>query len=308
MVENFLTIAQQIIILFMLIIAGFVCGKRRLISDSGIKTCTNLVLYLATPCVIIKSYIRDFSVEVLGELLLSIGLSFAVHLLAIIVARIVFPPKNGNDSSAVSHYAVVFSNAGYMALPLQAAILGDDGVFFGASYVAIFNVMSWTYGIWCMSREKGSFSPKRLVNPGVVSVIIGIILFVFSVPVHPNILSALTHLSNLNTPLPMLIIGYYLSQSNIFDALKNKRIYLVAFLRLILVPSLALAGMYFSGVSAAMLVSMTIAASAPVAANTTMFSVMFDRDEKLSVNLVSLTTILSVITMPVIVALAQYLG
>ncbi len=308
MFQNFLTIAQQIIILFMLIIAGFVCGKCKLISDSGIKTCTNLALYLATPCVIIKSYIRDFSAEVLGELVISIGLSFAIHLLAIVIAQMIFPTKRKTDSSAVNHYAVIFSNAGYMALPLQAAILGDDGVFFGASYVAIFNVMSWTYGLWCMSKEKGSFSPKRLINPGVVSVIIGIIIFVLSVPVHPNILSVLTHLSNLNTPIPMLIIGYYLSQSNIFDALKNKRIYLVAFLRLILVPSLALAGMYFSGVSTAMLVSMTIAASAPVAANTTMFSVMFERDEKLSVNLVSLTTILSVITMPIIVALAQNFG
>ncbi len=308
MVENFLTIAQQIIILFMLIIAGFICGKGKLISDSGIKTCTNLVLYLATPCVIIKSYIRDFSVEVLGELLLSIGLSFAIHLLAIVIAQMFFSTKRKTDSSAVNHYAVIFSNAGYMALPLQAAILGEDGVFFGASYVAIFNVMSWTYGVWCMNKAKGSFSPKRLINPGVVSVIIGIIIFVLSIPVHPNILNALTHLSNLNTPLPMLIIGYYLSQSNILDALKSRKIYLVAFIRLILVPSLALALMYFSGVPSAMLVSMTIAASAPVAANTTMFSVMFDRDEKLSVNLVSLTTILSVITMPLIVALAQYLG
>lgn len=308
MVSNFLTIVQQIIILFFLILAGFICGRKKLFTDAGIKTCTNIALYLATPCMIIKSYIREFSPELLGELVISLGLSIAIHVLAIIAAKIAFPTKNRTDSSAVCHYAIIFSNAGFMALPLQMAILGDKGVFFGASYVAIFNVMSWTYGLWCMSKDKGSFSAKKLINPGVVGVVIGVIIFAFSVPVHPILLTAITHLANLNTPIPMLIIGYYLSASNVLGAIKSRKIYAVTALRLLLVPLAALFIMYFAGVSSDMLVSMTIAVSAPVAANTTMFAVMFDRDEELSVNLVSFTTIVSIITMPVIVALSQYLA
>ena len=295
MISNFLVIFQQIIILFVLVLAGFACGKAKLINEQGIKTLTNVVLYLATPCVIITSYIREFSVLLLGDLLVSLGMSFLIHIIGIVVAMIVFPTKNRTDKGAVMHYAVVFSNAGYMGLPLQKALLGDVGVFFGASYVAVFNILCWTYGLWCMSKESGSFSAKKLINPGVVSVIIGIIIFVFSIPVHPSIKDALVHLGNLNTPVPMLIIGYYLAGADIVGALKDKTVYLVTALRLILVPMLSLGVMYLIGIRGDMLVSMVIPAAAPV----------FGRDEQTSVNLVSVTTLLSLVTMSIIVALSQ---
>ena len=148
-------------------------------------------MYLAVPAVIIKSYIREFSYELLGDLLISLSLSVAIHVLAIIVANIFYPVKNNTDRNRTSHYAAIFSNAGFMALPLQGAILGDIGVFFGASYVAVFNVVSWTYGLWVMSKgEKNRFSVRKLINPGTLSVVVGLVIFVFSVPVHPD-LSAL---------------------------------------------------------------------------------------------------------------------
>lgn len=308
MINNFIVISQQIIILFALVLAGFVCGKAKLFTEQGIKTCTNIVLYLATPCVIISSFIREFSIDVLGDLLLSLGLSFLIHLVGIIIAKIAFPTKNRTDKSAVMHYAVVFSNAGYMGLPLQAAILGEEGVFFGASYVAVFNIMCWTYGFWCMSKEKGTFSARKLVNPGVVSVIIGIIIFVFSIPVHPHIKTVLTHLGNLNTPVPMLIIGYYLANANLLTALKDKSVYIVSLLRLLVVPLLSLAVMYILGIRSTMLVSMVIAASAPVATATSMFALLCGRNELASVNYVSVTTVFSLITMSIIVALTQTLA
>lgn len=305
MIENFLVIFQQIIILFILVLAGFCCGKAKLINEQGIKTLTNVVLYFATPCVIITSYIREFSVLLLGDLLISLGVSFLIHIIGIVIAMIVFPLKNRTDKTTVMHYAVVFSNAGYMGLPLQQAILGDVGVFFGASYVAVFNILAWTYGLWCMSKDSGNFSAKKLINPGVVSVIIGVIIFVFSIPVHPSIKGALTHLGNLNTPVPMIIVGYYLAKTDIIGALKDKWVYFVSFLRLILVPLLSLGIMYLMGIRGDMLVSMVIPAAAPVATATSMFALLCGRDKEVSVNLVSVTTLLSLITMSIIVALAQ---
>lgn len=305
MLENFLVIFQQIIILFVLVFAGFCCGKAKLINEQGIKTLTNVVLYLATPCVIITSYMREFSVHLLGDLFISLGLSFLVHIIGIVIAMIAFPAKNRTDKSSVMHYAVVFSNAGYMGLPLQKALLGDAGVFFGASYVAVFNIMCWTYGLWCMSKQSGSFSAKRLINPGVVSVIIGIIIFVFSIQVPVSVKDALLQLGNLNTPLPMLIIGYYLAKADIVGALKDKNVYIVSILRLIIVPLVCLGVMYLMGIRGTMLVSMVIPAAAPAATATSMFALLCGRDEQTSVNLVSVTTVLSLATMSIIVALSQ---
>lgn len=305
MLENFLVIFQQIIILFFLVLAGFFCGKAKLINQNGIKTLINVVLYLATPCVIITSYIREFSVLLLEDLFVSLGMSFLIHIVGIVVAMIIFPTKNRTDKSTVMHYSVVFSNAGYMGLPLQKAILGDMGVFLGASYVATFNIMCWTYGLWCMSKQSGSFSAKKLINPGIISVIIGIIIFVFSINVPMCIKDALVQLGNLNIPVPMLIIGYYLSTSDIIGALKDKMVYLVSALRLIVVPLLCLGIMYLIGIRGTMLVSMVIPATAPVATATSMFAFRCGRDEETSVNLVSVTTALSLITMSIIVAFSQ---
>ena len=118
MLANFLVIFQQIIILFVLVLAGFCCGKAQLINEQGIKTLTNVVLYLATPCVIITSYMREFSVLLLGDLFISLGMSFLIHIIGIIIAMLIFPTKNRTDKSTVMHYAVVFSNAtGIVALP-----------------------------------------------------------------------------------------------------------------------------------------------------------------------------------------------
>ena len=135
--------------------------------------------------------------------------------------------------------------------------------------------------------------------------IIGIIIFVCSIPVHPTVKDALTHLGNLNTPVPMIIIGFYLAKTDLLSALKDKSVYLVSFLRLILVPLVALGAMYLIGIRGDMLVSMVIPAAAPVATATSMFALLCGRDKQLSVNLVSVTTILSLITMSIIVALAQ---
>ena len=120
-----------------------------------------------------------------------------------------------------------------------------------------------------------------------------------------SVKDALLHLGNLNTPLPMLIIGYYLAKADIVSALKDKSVYVVTLLRLVLVPLVCLGIMYIIGIRGDMLVSMVIPAAAPVATATSMFALLCQRDEQASVNLVSVTTILSLATMSIIVALSQ---
>ncbi len=307
MLNNFVMVAQQVLTLFIFIFCGYICGKKKLIDDAGIKTCSNIVLYTATPCLIINSFIREFSKDLLGDIVLSLLLSALIQIFAIAFVHI-FYRREYDDTIRIKRFAVVFSNAGYMALPLQQAVLGDMGVFLGASYIAMFNILVWTYGVWCMSKDKGSFSFKNLINPGLISVIIGLIIFIFSIPVHPVIKSSLTGLAALNTPIPMIIVGFFISQCNLKNVFTTKACYPVGALRLIVLPVISLLIMYFCGVRGDMLVSMMIAAATPTAAITTMFSVLFNADNNLSVNLVTFTTLVSIITMPIIIAVSQSLA
>lgn len=308
MLENFLTVAQNVLSLFILIGVGFCCQRFKLLNDAAVKACANLVLYIATPCVIIKSCIREFDASLLTGFLVMAAVATVNFVILMLVAQVCFRDKD-EGRRRVLRFATVFSNAGYMGIPLQQAILGDEGVFYCAAYVIVHNIVMWTYGAVCMSGDKRDLSGKKLVlNPGIIGVAIGMVLFLLSVPVPTLVTDAVGHLATLNTPVPMIIVGYYMAQTDILAALRDKKSYLCIFLRLVGIPLLALGGLLLVGVRGAVLTSCMICICAPVATATTMFSTRHERDTLLSVNLVSISTLFAVATMPVIVALAQYLG
>lgn len=308
MLENFLTVAQNVLTLLILIVIGYCCQKFKILNDATVKSCANLVLYIATPCVIIKSCIREFDVTMLRGFLIVAAVAAVNYALLIVVSQVCFREKD-EARRRVLRFATVFSNAGYMGIPLQQAILGDEGVFYCAAYVIMHNIYMWSYGVICMSGDKRDLSPRKLiVTPGTIGVAIGMVLFLLSVPVPTLIVDAIGHMGQLNTSLPMLIVGYYMAQTDILGALKDVRSYLCIFLRLVGMPLLALGILLLVGLRGSVLVSCMICICAPVATTTTMFATRYDRNPLLSVNLVSLSTILSVITMPILIAITQLFG
>ena len=129
MLSDFLTVGQQVVILFILIGAGFASKKAKLISDNAVKGMTNLVLYLATPCIIISSFQNcKFNSEMLVNLLIMTVAVVCIYIGSIVIANLVFRDKD-MSRRAVFRVATIYSNCGFMSLPLQQAILGSDGVF-----------------------------------------------------------------------------------------------------------------------------------------------------------------------------------
>ena len=305
MLQDFLTVAANVLTLFLLMGVGVVCAKTKLLSDSSVKALANLVLYIATPCVIIKSCIREFDPSMLWGFLTVVAVAAVNHALLIFLARVVFRDREENRRR-VLRCATVFSNAGYMAIPLQQAILGDVGVFYCAAYVIVFNVFLWTYGLKEMSGESRLSAKKILLNPGVIGVAVGLTLFVLPIPVPELLVNGIGHMAALNTPVPMLIVGYYLAQTDLLGALKDGRGWLCIALRLVAMPLLALGGMLVCGVRGDVLTACIICIATPVATACTMFATRFDRDPRLSVNLVSLSTLLSVATLPLMVTFAHW--
>lgn len=305
MLQDFLTVAANVLTLFLLMGVGVLCAKTRLLSDGGVKALANLVLYIATPCVIIKSCIREFDPAMLWGFLTVAAVAAATHALLILLAKVVFRDSEENRRR-VLRSATVFSNAGYMAIPLQQAVLGEVGVFYCAAYVIVFNVFLWTYGLAEMSGQNSLSVKKILLNPGIIGVAVGLLLFVLPIPVPALIADGIGHLASLNTPVPMLIVGYYLAQTDLLAALKDGRGWLCMALRLVAAPLLALGALLVCGVSGDLLTSCMICIATPVATSCTMFATRFDRDPRLSVNLVSLSTLLSVVTLPLMVALSRF--
>lgn len=305
MAENFIMIAQQVLVLFVLIGVGFLCGKRGILTDSSSKKITDIVLYVVTPCVMISAFQREFTFELLGKILIAVVCAVLIMAGSILIAKLVFHDKN-ESRNKVLKFAVIFSNCGFMSLPLQRAVLGDDGWFYGSIFVAVFNVFVWTYGLVTMSGERKQLSIKKLAfNPGLVGVLIAVILFVCRIDLPYIISQPVSYLADLNTPLPMLIIGFYLSKADFKKAFTDLGVYIAMAVRLIVIPIIATFVMTLFKIDSAIIVAFIIASSAPTAATTTMFSAKFNRDVELSVSVVASTTLVSIATMPIIVALAQ---
>ncbi len=307
MLDNFIVIGQQVLVLFVLIAIGYLCGKKGILTESSSHHITDVVLYVVTPCVMISAFQRKFSFELLGNILIAVLCACLIHVGSILVAKLIFRDKNVSRKK-VLEFATVFSNCGFMSLPLQKAILGNDGWFYGSIFVAVFNIFVWSYGLVSMSGDKKQLSLKKLIfNPGIMGVAVAVLLFVCQINLPYIIQQPVEYLSALNTPLPMLIIGFYLSKANFKKAFTDVGAYIAMGTRLVVIPLAATFIMTLCGVDKTILIAFIIASSAPTAATTTMFAAKFNCDVELSVSVVASSTLLSIVTMPLVVALASTL-
>lgn len=302
------TVFSQVMILMIMIAAGFVAAKAKIMTAEGAKCCTDIALIIATPCVIIKSLIREYSKELMKSLAFAIVITLLVQVLMIVLSRIILHSKD-KARERVLRFGTIFANCGFMSLPLQQVILGDDGTLYGSAYVIMFNLVIWSYGVFLISGDKKYIRPKKLfINPGLIGLAIGLVIFIFSVPVPKILYSAIDYMSALYTPLPMLIIGYHLAQNNPLTAFRDSKCLFAVLIRMIIYPLTALGFLYVIGIRGTLLVSVIISVSAPVAAITTMFSSKYGADTPLSVDMVSLSTVAAAVTMPLVITLAQLLA
>ncbi len=320
MLENIILVSKQVGVLFALMSVGFFCNRHRLLNDVAIKGVTELLVLIVTPCVIIHSFIQQtFSPSLLGDLGWALAAAIFSHVVGSMIALFCLHDRDARREG-VLRFAAIFSNAGFMGLPLEYAILGADGVFFGAMYVVVFNIACWTWGVAVMCRgAKATNLRSILVNPGTVGVTLGLPFFLFSMKLPEVVGRPLEMMADLNTPLAMIMVGWYLAESGKckVESVKYKMkgaflIFKVGVLRLVVVP-LAMIGA-LAGVRACvpslnpvMAVAIVTAASAPVAALTTVIAARYDRDVTTATGLVSGTTLLSILTMPPIIGFALWL-
>lgn len=312
--DSFFAVATQVAVLFALIAVGAAARRLRLFGDAAAEGIVNLLMFAVTPCVIVDCFQRPFDRTMLGSLGLAFVFASLGHAALIAVSALCFRRYAGNTRRTL-RLAAVFSNAGFMGLPLEQAVLGPRGVFFGAVYVVVFNLFIWSWGVMAMKggekaeRAGESDGWKMVLNPGTAGIAVGLPLFLLSARLPPVLAEPVRHLANLNTPLAMLAIGYSLAGARLGAVAKIGGAYVAAALRLVASPLLLVAAMlpFRRHLDADMMLAIVIAASAPVAAMVSIFAAKFRRDVDVGVAVVSGTTLLSILTMPLIIALAMAL-
>lgn len=305
MIHSFLTVGQQVLILFLLMAVGFALGKAKLMDDRGSLALSNIVMYVVAPAMLVVAFQRERNDADLHNFWLSLALSVAVHVVGILLALLL----RGRDGSCRElRFGVVFSNCAFVGYPLMLSLLGSIGVFYGSAYVVVFTVLSWTVGVYMMTGDAKKLQLRNVVlNPGIISVVVAVALYLLSVSLPELVLAPLTYLASMNTPLPIMVVGYQLSHANFGRAFSDRRSWLALALRLVVIPLLTIGGCMLLRVDSVVAMVMVIAASTPPAALLGMFAQKFDCDTQLAASMVSVYTAVSVVTIPLVVGLAQYL-
>ena len=311
---NLFTVFMQVLTLAVMIGVGFAGEKVGFFTEKAARLCNNLLFYVITPCVIVNSFLNvEYTPQNASGFFISLGCAAALHIVGMIAMSFLFKKGDGNKN-AVFRYASMYSNMGYMGLPLSKAVLdavtgnGDMGVFYCSAAVTCFNIFAFTHGIHIMSGE-GKFDLKKLIlNPGAISVLVGLPLFIFNIDLPSILATPVSSIGSMNTPLAMMMLGTYLAGANIKDALTQKNIYFAAFLKLLFFPLLLIGAFRLVGITGEILIVAAVFISAPTATNTVMFAAKYDKDTALASQVCGFSTLLSILTMPVCVAIAVMLA
>lgn len=291
--------------LFCLIAVGYVCGKSGLISLSALPSLNNLVLYVAIPCSLISAFQLDLTPETLRDLLVSLAAVVGIYAVTFPLAHLLIRDGDPYRKRLLSLAAVV-PNCNFMGFPLLTAIIGPMGIFYGSAYAAINPVFIWTIGIiYLQGGLKGFNWKKAILNPGIMGIAAGLFVFLGGITLPSVLNQGVTHLANLAVPVPMIIIGVQLAHTNVRRAARDRQSWLTAALRLVIFPLGTLLCMFALGIRGNVLLATTIATATPPA----VIIAMFDKpDSTTGAEVVSLHTLCSIVTLPIIVSLAQVLA
>lgn len=303
---------KQVVIIFLLMLVGFCCKKVDFIHDVTVKDLTNLLLYIVSPCLIINSFLVTFSKKNFKIFLLALLASIVVFIIGIIIAKLFFGKERQRQTRAVLKYSTVYSNAGFMGIPLVQAFLGSKGVFFSVPFLVVYNLFMWGHGIHLFtskdSQKFGEQVRSLIFNPNIIAAVLGIIIYLTQFKLLNIFHTPLVYLANVNTPLSMLVIGSNLSEISLREVFNDKTCWKGTMLRNLFVPIISMIVLKTFMLNKIAYVALVIMISCPVAGVVVLFSILNNFDVKFPTKLLCLSTIISVITIPLMLCLADLIS
>ena len=296
-------IISKVLTFFVLIAIGYILKRANLVDDLFTKGISRFILYVTLPALIIDSMNFNFSYEMFSNsviLLIAGGVLYTVlWFLGVVSAKAL---KITGDSRSVFLYAVLFGNVAYMGYPVVELIIGKEGVFYSAVFNIWFNVLTWTVGVRIMSHEASLPRKKALLNPGMISVFVGLVLFFTPLRLPSFLDEALGLLGESTIPLAMVVVGIILASTKLSTILKSRIILFYSLLKLCIAPLIVFCLLSFVELPSVVEKILIIMSAMPAAANTSIFPRIFDSDYELSSKLIASSTLFSLISIPLIIS------
>lgn len=294
----------KILEMFLIMLLGAAAFRYGVVDSGANKRLSGVCLKIVSPAMILMSYQIEYQPERLQGLLITAACSAASILLAIGVARLTIRPGRSLDVE-IEKISAVYSNCGFIGIPLIHGLLGREGVFYMTAYITVFNLLIWSHGLALMCGT-GSLRTtlKKLVQPAIIAIGVGVLCFLLQIRLPEVVANPLTMVGDMNTPLAMLVAGCNLAESDLLAALRRPRTYVISFLKLLLFPLLTALLLGALGVNRTIALTVLVATACPSAAMGTMFALQYQRDSNYATELFAITTVLSLVTIPLVILIS----
>ena len=293
----------QTVAMFLMMGVGFALFKAKLLTNDGSRQLASIALYVAGAAVVVRALAIPFDAEHLVGALACATLTIVFTLAGALVGKLVY-----RDRGRICQIAIMISNMGFIGIPLVQSVLGEEYVFYVSMCIAAQVPITWTYAVWLASNDKSTISAKKIfTNPAVIAVFVGLVLFLTSTPLPDVLASTIDGLADLNAGIAMIVLGCYLAQADLRSLLRTRSMYLASALRLVAVPAIVIGALVFVPLDPVIKTTLLIGFSAPAGTVSAIFPQMFGGDYRFGAGIVSLSTLLSLITMPVMLAMGMML-
>lgn len=293
-------VLKQILSLFLIILVGFYGRKKKIIDENLTKGLTKLLIEITTPLLILSSFSFSVNSSMKENLIKSFIYSLVIFIITPLFTKGLFI-KIDKRKKNILQFAMVFSNCGFMGFPIVESILGQEGVLYASIFNLFFNFFVWTYGVMLYTDTKDIKDLKTVFkSPAIIAVFIGLFFMTFSIQIPSVLLSTIKMVGGLTTPISMLIVGSLLATANLKLAIKDFTLYYSSIIKLLIIPG----AMYFIGAifheKSIVMKCFILMQAMPAGAMTTIFAENFNKEKDYAVMVVSFSTALSVLTIPLI--------
>ena len=292
-------------VIALIILLGFILGRRKLISAETNKNLVNLLLTVFMPASLFSAFPSSADDGLLDLFFLGLLAGFVVMLSLILISKLIFNQNLWHKSLAnEAQFAFIFNNATFLGYPIISTTFGEQGIIPYCGFIIAFNLALFSYGIWLFKRnETRHFLRKTLLNPNIVAVLLGMLIFLLHAELPSIITSSVKYVAGATTPLSLICIGFMLSSANLKKVLRSWRLLVVSLIQLLLCPFVTYGLLRLIGFPSEVVIVCTLIQALPTATSLGLFAEKYGGRVEESSELVVISTLCSIITLPLIVAL-----
>lgn len=302
---DFSEVIIQLLMMMFIIIIGMVAKRFRIVDEHGDRVISSLIVNITTPALIISTMTIELNPQIAKNIFIIIALTLFVLGFSWFFSKLTTKGEHLTDDEArVYRFATIFGNTSFLGFPMCFALFGRVGLLYASIYSAVQDIFFWTAGVSIMSEEENGRSLSNMLNPNLIAIAIGIVILFTNIKLPVFLDNAISSIGGATMPLALMMVGSGFSSFDLsFGGIKN--MLKVIFFKLVVMPIIIGIILFKLPIDDLVKYVVLLEFAMPTAASSVVMARNFDRDFTLASKLVMATTLISMLTIPLLILLAK---